>query len=215
MFRACCLLAALVLAIAACDAPAPNAELVARVNGQGIPKAQYEAEVRSQLARYRSRGQAFRPASEQRVKESVMRRMIDDAVIAQKAKMLAVTLNDVELEVHLQEHRKRFPTEDAYQDYLKRSSNTPESLKEELRRNLLRERILDRMVGAIEVSEDEIARYYGANKARFAQARPALSLEEAKDAIRSTLLEQKQGEKRREALRYLKDSARVEQLFVL
>ena len=73
------------------DAAAPKpaaaaidkSKLAALVNGDGITKDAYEAEATRNLARYRGQGHQLPPGIEQRIRESVLRRLIDDAVVGQ------------------------------------------------------------------------------------------------------------------------------------
>ncbi len=154
---------------AACDKSLPDSELVAKVNDEGISKAEFDAEVERNMARYRGQGHTLPPGIEQRIKESVLRRMIDDVVIAQKAKGLSALVTDQEMAEKFEEHKKRFRTEQAFQDYLKRSSNTEENMKADLKRNLLRDRVVEKLSGTIDVTDEEVAKYYEENKARFTE----------------------------------------------
>jgi parvulin-like peptidyl-prolyl isomerase len=157
------------LGLAACDKSVPDAELVAKVNGEGISKVEFEAEVERNMARYRGQGHTLPPGIEQRIRESVLRRMIDDVVIALKAKSLNADVTVEELAGKFDEHKKRFRTDQAFQDYLKRSSNTEENMKADLKRNLLRDRVVEKMSGAIDVTDEEVGKYYEENKARFTE----------------------------------------------
>ena len=117
-------------------------DLVAKVNGGGITTAAYEAAVERNLLRYQGQGHQLPPGIEQRIKESVLRRLIDDQVVAQKAASIGETISDEEVNSKFDEHKKRFRTEQAFSDYLKRSNNTEENMKRDLKRNLLRDRVV-------------------------------------------------------------------------
>jgi parvulin-like peptidyl-prolyl isomerase len=159
----------LVMGLAGCGKPAPDATLVARVNGQGIGKAQFEAEAARDIERQLRGRESPPPGIEQRIRETVLRRMIDDAIVAQKAAALGVAVKDEEIEGRYREFAARFPTEEGLKDALARTRNTPESMKADLRRNLLRDRIADKMSGAVEVTEPEVARFYENNRARYTE----------------------------------------------
>ena len=85
-----------ILALAtACQTPsAPPEELVAKVNGDGITKSAFEAAVERNMARYKGKGQKLPPGIEQRIQESVLRRLIDDKVVALKATELGISVTD-------------------------------------------------------------------------------------------------------------------------
>ena len=109
------------------------------------------------------------PGIEVRIQESVLRRLIDDKVIALKATESQVVVTDAELDTKFQEHKARFRTEEAFQDYLKRSNNTETNMKQDLQRNMLRDRVVEKLSGAIEIGEEEVRKYYDENLKRFIQ----------------------------------------------
>lgn len=151
--------------VGACSVP--DSELVAKVNGKGITKTEFQTAVDRNLARYKGQGQELPPGIEVRVKESVLRRMIDDTIVDQKAKDLGITVTAEELEAKFQEHKDRFRTAEAFDDYLKRSGNTVEAMKDDLRRNVLRDRVVEKLSGSVDVTDDEVKKYYDDNVARF------------------------------------------------
>ena len=92
---------------------APAEELVAKVNGEGITKSSFDTAVERNMARYKGKGQKLPPGIEQRIKESVLHSLIDDAVIRAKAELsVVVSEQDVE-QIH--RTRQRFRTESAFQ----------------------------------------------------------------------------------------------------
>jgi parvulin-like peptidyl-prolyl isomerase len=156
---------ALFALLGACSTP--DSELVAKVNGDGITKKQFESEVERNLARYKGQGRELPPGIEVRIRESVLRRMIDDKIIEQKAKSLGLEVTNQELEAKFKEHKDRFRTAEAFDDYLKRSGNTVENMKDDLKRNLLRDRVVEKLSGAVDVTDDEVKKYYDDNLPRF------------------------------------------------
>src|SRR5688572_16155216 len=106
--------------------PTPGEEPVAKVNGQEITKKEFDAEVERNLSRYRGQARELPPGIEDRIRESVLRRLIDDVMISQKAKELGVTVGNEELTAKLDEHKQRFRTDEAFKAYLERSNNTEE-----------------------------------------------------------------------------------------
>lgn len=181
MFRRQIVLAAFIFGVAACqtESTAPSEsvtappktetkqELAATVNGTGITKAAYEAAVERNLLRYQGQGHKLPPGIEQRIKESVLRRLIDDEVVAQKAAAIEVVISDEAVAAKFEEHKKRFRTEQAFADYLKRSNNTEENMKRDLRRNMLRDRVVETMSGSMEVDDADVKKYYDEHIKRF------------------------------------------------
>ncbi len=147
----------------------PAEELVAKVNGEGITKSSFETAVERNMARYKGKGQKLPPGIEQRIKESVLRRLIDDAVIRAKAGELSASVSNDDVEQKFTEHKQRFRTESAFQDYLKRSNNTVDLMKNDLKRNMLRDLVVEKLSGSIDVQDAEVQKYFDDNKARFVE----------------------------------------------
>lgn len=157
----------LVFAVGACKSKPSDDELVAKINGEGITKVEFEAESQRYLARYKGASAELPPGLEDRLRESIVRRMIDDALIAQKAKAADVTVTDEELNTKVAEYKGRFRTEEAFKAYLTRSNNTEESLRKELKQNLLRDRVVAKLSGDVTVTPEDIEKYYNENQQRF------------------------------------------------
>ena len=160
-WAACCLL------LAACKTGVPESELVAKVNEEGITKKEFDEQVERNLARFRGQAPQMPPGIEARIQESVLRRMVDDTIIAQKAKAVQINISEQELEAKFKEHKDRFASEQAFADYLKRSNNTEANLKSDLRRALLRDAVVDKLSGTVTVSDADVEKYYKDNEARF------------------------------------------------
>jgi len=166
MFLKKLVVTALVVVAAACNR-VPDSEVVARVNGQPILKKDFDEQVERNMARYKGQNHQLPPTIEQRIKESVLRRMIDDEMIAQKAKGLGVDIAQADLDAKFTEYKGRFRTDEAFADYLKRANNTEQNMRDDLKRNLLRDQVVEKLSGAIDVTPDEVAKYYEENKQRF------------------------------------------------
>ncbi len=161
MWAACCLL------LSACKTGVPESELVARVNEEGIAKKDFQEQVERNLARFRGQAPQMPPGIEARIQESVLRRMVDDTIIAQKAKSLQINISEQELDAKFKEHKDRFASEQAFADYLKRSNNTEINLKADLQRALLRDAVVEKLSGTVAVSDADVEKYYKDNEARF------------------------------------------------
>jgi len=154
----------LVVGLVGCN---PGGAPVAKVNGHSIGKKVFEEAVQRTLVRYQSQGQPLPPGIEQRIRQSVLRRMIDDEIVNQKAKEIGIKISDQELNAKFDEHKKKFRTDQAFQDYLNRSKNTEADLKEDMRSSLLRDMVVEKLAGAVEVTDDQIKKYYDESIDRF------------------------------------------------
>ena len=144
-------------------------ELVARVNGVGVTRSEFDDILERNMARYRGQGHTLPAGIELRIKESVLRRMIDDEIIEQKAEEIGIAITDEEIDAKYAEHKARFRTNRDFEDYLRRSSNTEANMRSHLRRKIVRDRVVEQLSGAVEVTEEELAAYYEENKQRFVE----------------------------------------------
>jgi parvulin-like peptidyl-prolyl isomerase len=144
-------------------------EVVATVNDHPITRPQFDQVVARNLARYTSQGKQLPPGITARIEESVLRRIIDDAIVEQKAQALGLALTDADVDTKFNEHKARFRTEQAFADYLQRSNNTEAALREDLRKNMLRDRVVDKLSGDIVVTDEDIAHYYAENSKHFVE----------------------------------------------
>lgn len=151
----------------ACNNKLPDSEVAARVNDQPITKKEFEEASERNLARYRNQGHQLQPNIEARIRESVLRRMIEDKIIELKAKETQVSVTDEELNTKFTEQKARFRTDEAFKDYLQRSQNTEAQMKDELKRNMLRDRLVEKMSGEIAVTDEEVKKFYEENINRF------------------------------------------------
>lgn len=158
---------ALCLFAVACKSGVPDAETAARINGETITKKDFQEQVERNMARYRGQSHQLPPGIEARIQESVLRRMIDDEIVAQKARGLKIAVSDQEIDAKFKEHKERFRTDRAFDDYLKRSNNTEANMKDDLKRSMLRDRVVDQLSGAVEVNDAEVQKYYTENGERF------------------------------------------------
>ncbi|MBC7793082.1 MAG: peptidyl-prolyl cis-trans isomerase, partial [Clostridia bacterium] len=160
-------LAAAIVLVTACSNKLPDSQLAARVNGEPITKTDFESAADRNLSRYRNQGQQLQPNVEARIRDSVLRRMIDDKANELEAKKLQIVVSDADLDAKYQEQKSRFRTDEDFKNYLTRSQMSEAQLKDDLRRNVLRDRLIEKLSGEIAVTEDDVKKYYEENIARF------------------------------------------------
>lgn len=159
------------LATAACSHKAPEAsdDVVAKVGEGQIHRSQFQALVDRNLARYTSQGKQLPPGITARIEESVMRRLLDDTIIEQEAQKRDIHITDAQLEASFKEHKDRFRTEQAFAEYLQRSNNTEAVLREDLRKSMLRDAVVDKLSGPVTVSDADVETYYHENLKHYVE----------------------------------------------
>ncbi len=153
-----------VLVLCGCQRGA-DSEVAAVVNGYEITYAQlekyYQNEV-SEMAEPPTKDQA------EMLRMTVLREVIDRYAMLQRAEKAGLMAVDSDVEARLEEHQALHPDEEAFRKYLGERGMTIEEFREELRRTLTIERLLNKEIrSAVSVSEDEIRTYYEENKAGF------------------------------------------------
>lgn len=97
----------------------------------------------------------------------VLNKMIDRQVVLQQAEKNGITITDQELESEMQKINDQFADRDQVLEDIKRETGLEmEEWKEELRHYLLLEKIA---IMDIDISEQEIFRYYEANRQKYNQ----------------------------------------------
>ncbi len=135
-------------------------EVVARVNGEAITKEElYQAMVRA-------------------VGQQTLQRLITERLVAQEAARAGVSVADAELDARVAELQADFGGAEAFQQVLAAYGMTLADVRQELRLNLL----VERLVGEVSVSEEEVAAYYEANRDRYPDG-----IEAAREAIEAEL----------------------------
>lgn len=151
-----------------CTKEVPVSELAARVNGAPILKRDFEQMASRKIERYERNDHKLEASVRDRIRDSVLRTMVEQKIVELEAKKIGVQVTDQMVDERFQEHKNRWRSEEQFQLYLKNSETSVETMKDDLRRNMLRDRVVEELSGAIEVTEDEIAKYYAKHPDRYA-----------------------------------------------
>lgn len=164
------LLALLLLTgLGACHVAKPTSDAVARVNGEAITRQAFDELVERNLRRYSGETQALPQSIRSRIEEGVLKRMVDDLMVEQRCRAEHIEVTEAELEQHFAEHKKRFRSPQAFADYLARSDTSEDALKDDLRKSLLRDRLVDKLIGEVTIGDEEVETYYRGNAGQFTE----------------------------------------------
>jgi parvulin-like peptidyl-prolyl isomerase len=141
----------------------------ARVNGQPITREAFVTAVEQHMARYRSGGHQLPLSIESRIRESILRRMVEDTLLGQKAEELRLAVTDDELHTAFEDHKARFRSPGAFVEYLTRSQQTEDQVRAALHRHLLRALVVTHLSGQVKVTEAEVHSYYADNRSRYTE----------------------------------------------
>lgn len=157
-----------VLSSSGCTKEVPVSELAARVNGAPILKRDFEQMASRKIERYERNDHKLEASVRDRIRDSVLRTMVEHKIVELEAQKIGVEVTEQMVDERFQEHKNRWRSEEQFQLYLKNSETSVETMKQDLRRNMLRDRVVEELSGAIEVTEDEIAKYYDKHPDRYA-----------------------------------------------
>ena len=161
------------LPIAGCHS-APNADVLATVNGHGILRAEVDRMYQEQLAD----AQAQKPTPDQAsaTRLQALRELIDEEIVEQRAAKMNLTATNDEVDAKLAEMKAPY-TEEQFAQRLKASNHTLDQVRHDLRRSLTIEKLLNKEINSkITVSDADISSYYAAHKAEYNLIEPVYRL---------------------------------------
>jgi len=146
--------------------PPPSADAWAVVAGREIKKADVEKA-------YRRTPQASEPLSEDETltaKLALLNELIIQDILLARARELKIELPDTEVDAAFADAKKNM-TEQAFQQELTKRNLTAGDMREELRRDLLSQKVVDKEVTSqVIVTDKDITDFFNANKAQFNRA---------------------------------------------
>lgn len=145
--------------------PAQLPDVIARVNGDAVSKADFERALRALEA------QAGGPVPPER-RDVIYRQVLDQLVafrlLSQEATTRKVAVPDTEVEGRVGEIRKQFPNEQAFTQALAERQMTPDLLKADIRRQLQAMKLVDTDIKpTVTVGDKEIGEFYQKNPDKF------------------------------------------------
>jgi peptidyl-prolyl cis-trans isomerase SurA len=169
-FAATLLLSALSVSGCKRDATTPSGpDVWALVNGEQIHRAEAEKYYKSRL-----NPQAPTPSQEEALSLTlnVLDELINNDILIQRARRLGMEATDGEVEDKFTEFKNPY-TEDEFQRQLKDRGVTTTDLKDDIRRQLSVQKLLNReVVAKISITDQDISDFYNQNRAQFNVAEP-------------------------------------------
>ncbi len=155
--------AALGGATAGCKRSVPP-NVAATVNGRAITYAELDKQYRRQFP------QQQEGATQDQIlfqKLELLRAMIDEEILLQRAEKLGLLARDEDVEARLNEIKAPY-TQEEFQKQLDAQGMTLEELKSQIRRSLSIEKLLNKEIGnQIVITDKDVADFYNANQAMF------------------------------------------------
>jgi peptidyl-prolyl cis-trans isomerase SurA len=146
---------------------------MATVNGKEILNSEVEKYYKASLG-----DNAQTPSDEQAniVRLNILRQMIEDEILQQRAAKLNLAASDEDVNAKLTEMKAPF-TQEEFDKQLKQRNLSVEDLKRDLRRSLTKTKLLNKEIESkINITDSEISGYYAAHKAEFNLIEPQYHL---------------------------------------
>lgn len=163
-----CLVLACSLAVLAgcigCGRGASGQDVMAKVNGYKVLRSEVDKAYDSQVA---GSPQKPTPAEEQALRLQILLRLIDIQIHLQQAGKLGVVATDDEVESKFSQYKAPY-TQEEFQKHMKDQGLTEQDFKEQLRRNLTIEKLLNKEIASkVTISDSDIQGYYNQHKPDF------------------------------------------------
>jgi peptidyl-prolyl cis-trans isomerase SurA len=167
------LLAALVT-LASCR-KSPPVNVAASVNNRVITFAELEKQYKTQFPAERQVGETTGDLEDIQ-KVEILRSMIDNEIMLQRAEKLGLMATDSDVEAKFNELKAPY-TQEEFQKQLADRKITVEELRAQLRRDLSVQKLFNREITSrISISDKDVADFYNANRDSFNLAEPQVHL---------------------------------------
>ncbi len=151
----------------------PSPDVMATVNGKDILRSEVEKYYKANLG-----DNTQKPSPEQAdiVRLNILRGMIEDEILWQRAAKLNLAASDEDVNAKLTEMKAPY-TQEEFDKKLQAQNLTLDDLKRDLRRSLTKTKLLNKEIESkINITDSEINAYYAAHKAEFNLIEPRYGL---------------------------------------
>jgi parvulin-like peptidyl-prolyl isomerase len=171
------LLSVLALVAAGCGGGSKSvpADSVAVVGSTTITKAQFNVLLNGAKRTYAARKTPFPKAGTTQYKslqDQAMQYLVQETELEQKAKGMGISVTDKDVTARLAQIKKQYfgGSETKYQAQLKSQGLTEAQIKQDLRAQILSEKLYKKVTGDVKVSDSDIQKYYNDHKSDYSQA---------------------------------------------
>lgn len=148
--------------------PAVLPDVIARVNGVTIAKADLERAVAELEGRA---GGPVPPEQRDRVYREVLDQLIGYRLLVQESQARKIAIADAEIDARIAEIQKQFPSAEAFKQTLEQRSMTVAALRADAREGMQIDRMLEsEIAGKIAVTPAQLDDFYQKNPTQFQQA---------------------------------------------
>ena len=147
--------------------PAQLPDVVARVNGEDVKKADFDRMIKTMEGRA---GQTVPPDRRDEIYRGALDQLVVYTLLKQEAKTRNIKIEDSEIDAKMQEVKGQFPTQEAFDKALKDRAMTVDGLKSDARTDLSVNKVMEAAVANIPGPTDAEAKdFYAKNPDKFQQ----------------------------------------------
>lgn len=164
------------LTSSACFHRTPAPDVVATVNSKDILRSDLDRQY--QIIRINQGDTAQDPSPEQAdiARLAILRQMIDEEILQQRAAKLNVAASDEDVQAKLTEMKLPY-TQEEFDKQLKQRNESLDDLKRELRHSLTESKLTNKEIDSkINITDSEITNFYAAHKAEFNLIEPRYNI---------------------------------------
>jgi hypothetical protein len=176
-----------------------DGKVVATVNGKEILRSDYEVLLEEIKATYAMQGmdtENMEPQMKEQMETQVLDQLINTELLYQQATAENITIEEKTVNERFDEMKGQFEDEKKFQEALDKNKLTEETLKERIEKELLITQYLERNMGEIKVTDQEIQDAYDKYKeAMDAQEQEAPTLEDVKEQLKAQAISKKKQDK--------------------
>jgi peptidyl-prolyl cis-trans isomerase C len=143
--------------------PAQLPDVLARVNGEPVTRAEFERLIKNAEAQF---GRQVPPEQRDQVYRSMLDRLVTLHVLEQEVKARNITVTDQEADPQIAQLKKQFPTEEEFKKALASRGMTIDELKKEL---AIQKMVEQAVKPQIKIDEAQVKDFYDKNPAQFQQ----------------------------------------------
>lgn len=178
-----------------------NNTVVAKVSGEEIKKeefnrmfnvfkAQYEQQFGTEVWEQELEGRKFGDVA----REKLLDMLIDEKLQLHRAGELGITVADEEVNSEIENAKKYFDSEEKFNEFLKGQSIDLEYFKGSVRKELIINKLTDKLTEKVAVTDEEIKAYYDTHQDEFVSVKASHILLETKEEAEKMLQRVKAGE---------------------
>jgi peptidyl-prolyl cis-trans isomerase C len=147
--------------------PAQLPEVVARVNGEDVSKAEFDRAIAAIEAR---NGGPVPAEQRDQILRSVLDQIVSYKLLIQESKARKVAAPDAEVDARMKEIQGQFPSEDAFKQMLATRKTTIEQVRNDVRQDITVQSLIETEVASkIAVKPEQLTDFYTKNPDQFKQ----------------------------------------------